>query len=132
MVVRQERVGDNLEELQAILSLLGRLASEGQVHLGSSDAKALRVQIIKNVEFEPRYKLELEARNKEISDLKAKLKEVSLNSETQTWSQTDIVAQELVKLHEKTKKEHFEIPVLLNLNLNCLTISLKLEFKCVF
>ena len=57
-----------------------------------------------NVEFESFCKLELEARDKEIADLKAKLKEVLLDSETQAMSRTDIVAQELVEARVKTKK----------------------------
>ena len=71
-----------------------------------------------NVEFESFCKLELEARDKEIADLKAKLKEVLLDSETQAMSRTDIVAQELVEARVKTKNGHFEIPV-----------PLKLDFK---
>ena len=72
MVVRQERVGDNLEEPHAILSPLGWLASRGKVDLSSCGAKALRVQLVKNVEFESFCKLELEARDKEISRLSSK------------------------------------------------------------
>ena len=60
MVVRQERVDDNLEEQHAILSPLGWLASGGKVAVNSCGAKALRAQMVKNVEFKSCCKLELE------------------------------------------------------------------------
>ena len=74
--------------------------------------------MVENVEFESRYKLELEARDLEISDFKVKLEDVSLDSKTQTMTRADIVAQELVKPHVKIKNGHFEI-----------SVSLKLDFK---
>ena len=43
MVVRPERVSDNLEEPHVTLSPLGWLANGGKVDLSSCSAKALRV-----------------------------------------------------------------------------------------
>ena len=66
MAVRHECVGANSVEPHAILSQLGWLASGGKVDLSSCGAKVRRVLLLENVEFNSRYKLELEARDRDL------------------------------------------------------------------
>ena len=77
------------------------------------------------------YKLDLEARDREIAAIKGQSKDLAVQNEALDLSRTDVIAKSLVEPNVKPCNNHIEIPLPLKVDLNCLIIwrLLKTELK---
>ena len=111
MCAMKERMKQSRDEPHAIFTLMDWMASGGRSPLYTRATKVLRVQTCVANDDLSQCELDLEARDREIAELKRQLRYLAVQNEALDLSRTGKIAKGLVEPNVKLCDYHFEIPL---------------------